>query len=601
MTSKTAPESPGPSGRPGIPARYGTAAAAAVLAAVLLVVAVWVRRVGDFGVETDFYGGYAPRAREILNGGFDPAAYGVVGPVFDLVLAAGMAAGAPAFLFAKLVSLAATVGALVLWSAAARTTAGPRAAAVVPWLLLLSPVFVRHGYLASTDALYAFLLAAAVLATVRARTARGAAGAGGLALLACLTRYQAAVLPLFAAAWFLGRRGGGRRLLAFLAVFPGAGLALAGLLVASGVTLPSPKFLYNIDYEVTGGASWDHYLEEAHANRGAPEAEVLSHLDDVLVRAAKNVPGHLRTEATAAAGLPLALLALAGVLVLAFRGGETGDGGNRKDALRLASLWVIQFVSLLPVQASERYALTQVPLYAVLAGAALSWWRFRGGTSRSRGKWILAAVLAAGMAVNAEAQVRYQERQPRFLLPIAEEARGRVPPGAAVMARKPHLAYLLDGTWVFFPDVMDLAALRDRMAASRPDYVFYGSSAFLLRPAFRFLLFPPYRPPGWEPVASVMGEGVLYAVGDAFYAAPIPEDDATLRALENATLSTPDLPLYAARELAGYMAVTGRCPAALREYRRLLTFTTLDERDRHLMEYCRRAVAGIPDSTGEGR
>ena len=23
--------------------------------------------------------------------------------------------------------------------------------------------------------------------------------------------------------------------------------------------------------------------------------------------------------------------------------------------------------------------------------------------------------------------------------------------------------------------------------------------------AFRFLMFPPYRPPGWEPVAVVMG------------------------------------------------------------------------------------------------
>src|SRR5215204_6594425 len=42
--------------------------------------------VGDYFVETDFYGGYAPGVRALFDHGLDPARYGVVGPVYELLL-----------------------------------------------------------------------------------------------------------------------------------------------------------------------------------------------------------------------------------------------------------------------------------------------------------------------------------------------------------------------------------------------------------------------------------------------------------------------------------------------------------------------------------
>src|SRR5258705_8054777 len=49
-------------------------------------VLLWMHPVGDYFVETDFYGGYAPGVRALWAHGLDVSRYGVVGPVYELVL-----------------------------------------------------------------------------------------------------------------------------------------------------------------------------------------------------------------------------------------------------------------------------------------------------------------------------------------------------------------------------------------------------------------------------------------------------------------------------------------------------------------------------------
>ena len=144
--------------------------ALAVLALVQAWVAFGLRRVGGFGVETDFYGAFAPRARDILDGAFDPARYGVTGPLYDLFLAAGMALGADAYLVARIGSVTGTVVAAAVWTWIAGRVFGPAVVRWTAWLFLLSPGFLRHGSLASTDAPYLALAALGVAAVVAAGT-----------------------------------------------------------------------------------------------------------------------------------------------------------------------------------------------------------------------------------------------------------------------------------------------------------------------------------------------------------------------------------------------------------------------------------------------
>ena len=543
-----------------------------------------MRRIGDFGVETDFYGTYAPRAREIASGHFDLRHYGVTGPLYEVVLALGIVLGIPVFTWAKTVSALSILASSYLWARIAGQTIGQAAGRWIPWLLLISPAFVRFGYIASSDALYCFLFSLALFALVRSETAGKYFGAGLTALVAFLVRYQALVFPGFALLWWIGRPGVLRRWLFYLLAFPGVFVLL--LLVASlaGDPLPKPDFLYNIHYEVSEGhIDWDEYQAKA-TERGNPWEILLRNPGAVLLAALGNVPNHLESEVLSGAGLVLGVLVLVGLAALFVR--EPGFS----TVLRFTGFWVLQFLLLLPTQASERYALTQVPLLALIAAWGLARLSERPRVRPVR--WALpafGALLFLGLVLNTQSQIRYQKRQPRFLLETASQLEGVIQPQDRIMARKPHLSFLLNCRWVYFPDSKDVTALRTAMLRAPAEYVYYGRNEVALRPNFRFLSFPPYRPSGWE-VARADSNGVLYRVGESFMSTQIADDDAMLRQLENATLSTPGIPVNEARRLAAFLAQSGRCDQALREYERIKKFAALTAEEERNVEACRAAL-----------
>jgi hypothetical protein len=568
--------------RPGL---LSTSALPAVLlAAALLVFVVWVRKIGDFGVETDFYGTYVPGARRIVRGDLEPWRYGVTGPLYECLLAVGMLLRIPPFAFAKILSAASMVGTLLVWRQIAFRTLRSRAAEFVPWLLLLSPAFVRFGYIASSDAFYCFLVSLGLFFLTRAETVEASVRAGIVALIAFLTRYQALVFPGFGVLWWAGKPKWVRLWTVFLAVFPGT--VLVGLLVLPllGVRLPKPEFLYNIHYEVSETRlDWDAYGEHLK-ERGSPTEILLRQPGLVFLTACSNVPGHLKNEALHVAGPCLALLVVLGALALIVA--RSGRG----VPLRFASLWLLQFTSLLPAQASERYALTQVPLLAIVSAWGVDT-LLRSTRARSIRGWValLGGIFVCGLVLNVRDQVVYQDRQPRRLLETAAQVSGVIRPTDQIMARKPHLPYLLGATWVYFPDASDLTDLRMRMTETPANYVYYGKNEFALRPNFRYLWFPPYRPAGWDLVHSDP-DGVLYRVSPEFFSFKIAEDDSTLRQLENDTLSGDELPLEQARRLAAYLGRTGRCAQCLSEYERIRKFAPLSPDEEQQVEACRAAL-----------
>src|SRR5678809_1133188 len=74
--------------------------------ASVIPVLLFLHPVGDYFVETDFYGGYAPGVKALFAHGLDPARYGVVGPVYELVLGLAGVSGLDLFRLAQLLSLA---------------------------------------------------------------------------------------------------------------------------------------------------------------------------------------------------------------------------------------------------------------------------------------------------------------------------------------------------------------------------------------------------------------------------------------------------------------------------------------------------------------
>jgi len=550
----------------------------------LFIFVVWVRRIGDFGVETDFYGTYAPGARDIVHGHIDPRRYGVTGPLYEFVLAFGMLFRIPAFPFAKVLSALSILGTLILWTRIATGMLGDRVGRWVPWLLILSPTFVRFGYTASSDALYCLLFTLAVFALTQAENVKASFKSGISALVAFAARYQALVFPGFAFLWWIGKPKALRLWGFFLIAFPG--LLLVGLLVLSlaGISVPKPDFLYNVHYEVSKGhVDWDDYLNQA-GGRGNPWDVFIKQPGSVLAAALSNVPKHLENELVHAAGMALIPFVIAGFVSLFV------SAPGRGSALRFASFWLLQFILLLPTQVSERYALTQIPLLAVVSS-----WSLETLAGKLRRNWVpraapvLGAVILCGLALNVRNQIDYQRRQPRYLIETAAQIESLTHSTDRIMARKPHLPYLLNCRWVYFPDAQDLTALRASLSKTPAEYVYYGRSEFTLRPNFRFLCFPPYRPAGWDVVRSDPN-GVLYRVEEGFFSSDIPADDGTLRQLENDTLSENQIPVEEARRLAAFLVATGRCEQAVSEYERIQKFAPLSSTDVGNLEGCREAL-----------
>src|SRR5262249_40145481 len=123
----------------------------------------------------------------------------------------------------------------------------------------------------------------------------------------------------------------------------------------------------------------------------------------VLRRELFNVWDHLRLDATALAGTPVALTALAG-LALALL-----DGTFR----RLWPLWVagaLAFLVLVPVFYSERYSLPVLPMYATLAAAAFASPLVALAVGKGGGLWLKSLLAVVPLVMALDASVKLQVR-----------------------------------------------------------------------------------------------------------------------------------------------------------------------------------------------
>ena len=171
-----------------------------LFAVTLMAIARGPHKLGAFDVESDFYGGYAPAAVAMQHGhvletsGRLPAVYGFVGPAYPAVLALLAPAFRDLFDAAELLSVVSCVAVVALWFLLLRRRANASVALVAVLLLMSNPLLVRYGYSATTDAMALALQSAALFVLFTRPGRAGAVGAGLLAGLAMLTRYNSAYL-----------------------------------------------------------------------------------------------------------------------------------------------------------------------------------------------------------------------------------------------------------------------------------------------------------------------------------------------------------------------------------------------------------------------
>jgi hypothetical protein len=447
-------------------------------------VALALRPIGDFGVETDFYGDFAVYAREWAAG--KPSLMnGFRGPFYYILLAVIGKTGLDLFAVAKVLSVLSAGACLLLAGQLLRKILGQPAAIAGVLLIAASPTFIDYAYRACNDLVFLALALGALrlLFVDDERVVRGWAAAGLLAGAAWMTRYNGSVLvpaAFVVAPLLFGRT---RRTLQA----PGA--FLAGWLV---VSLPWLLFVAG----EAGSPFWNKAYENIAIEvltEDPNRAQITGFMSAIDIRSvgdiwnvsparflrvmAGNVVDHLVSDARKLVGIPWAIVAVLG-LGLGFRAFR-----NRR-ALAFALVGALTYASLLPVFYNERFMLPLLPFWAAAAGGLATALAARGaaaggraaepamrGAARKPGSSAAAAgpsplltglFLALGLlALYGQVQgFRLATDPTRFgglpgeYLRLVENvtANGlRIGPDTPIAARKPHLAWFFGAPTVGVP------------------------------------------------------------------------------------------------------------------------------------------------------
>jgi hypothetical protein len=129
-------------------------------------------------------------------------------------------------------------------------------------------------------------------------------------------------------------------------------------------------------------------------------------------------------------------------------------------------------------------------------------------------KWIVLLFIFV-FIFNKSYKTAYSEikSEPRYLLEISEKLKRSANQSDKIMSRKPHLAYLSNMQFEYFPQVDSLSMLIETAKENDCKYVFYGKIEQKLRPQLNNLTKPEIVSPFLDLVCSNEKEKIyLYSV-----------------------------------------------------------------------------------------
>ena len=469
---------------------------------------------GTYATETDFYHYYAPDAERIAGWQFPENPY--QGPGYPVVLALGKALTGDLFTAGKWLSIlsAALVGlfAFLIFERAFGYWVGVGAQLIV----FVSDQFPEFAMNATTDAFFLLLC----LATLVVFTSRGLSPLPRVALtaaltsLAYLTRYNA----LFLVPTFLF----GITLLDYFDLRWRERLKLAALFVGVFLLVSAPWFyanykqrgspVYNANYL---NIATEFYPELANDNvfqEGTRKlSERFNSFGEVLgydpARIVKHYPVNFYDSIVQSVTGDLVSpwvgwFALAGFVLALF------ERRRSKPATLILFSGVVYLLLLALTHWEARYYFYIMVLYAGLAVYAafplLELIQARGVLRHPAAMLapiaLVAVMLAHSFTMAKKETTKFLRSHPREVIKACGYFKAANVTGARVVARKPHVAYICNQEWVFFPPVKSLDDLRAWSKDNRVDYITISSVEISRRRELAALKDPRNAPAWLEPV-----------------------------------------------------------------------------------------------------
>jgi len=474
-----------------------------------------------YGTETDLVGEYIPAGQELARGVLHAERFSTKGPGYPLLLAlAAPVSGGDWFLAARLLNSVAA-GVVVWVTFAFFAGLGGQIALAVSLGLLVTPAFLMAGFEAGTD-LPALALAMGSACLGFSATARHRYFAAGLlAGLAILTRSNYIAVPIAGLFIIMVRREwfrAGKYLAGMLLPL----LSWVGVHLAATGQFPRDSNYLNLAHAVYGTRqSWEDFLTTA-APRFGSYADVLR-LDPmrVLMAVVFNLTTRWWMDATRLLVLPLGILGIIGIAWFWRRHGAWPV----LAAHALSAYMVLCFTFYAP-----RFNLYLIPFY--LSGVALALLptlprvpsvasEIVKRNSVSRGLVAIVALYAVSATVSLSHIRSTLSHTAYATYEVGKALRLIGDPQAAVMARKPHVAYYAGLHYLPMPRTAGLTDLIVEAYRRQAQFVFMSQAEANLRPEFTVLTDSGVSLPGLRQVAYRRdrgGSAAAYAVS-----APLPD------------------------------------------------------------------------------
>lgn len=480
-------------------------------------------KIGDYGVETDFYQSYVPAVQEFLKGNilidaFHGPLYQIVLGIFGFVIGEFLKAG-------MLINILSASAVIFLTMTLVRKLFSNEYSFFVGILLAVNPIFIQYTYSAGTDMFFNALICLAVYLLFIKNDFRysNLIFTSFVTGLAYLTRYNGIFLIILffliiiVNYWGIDLKTKIKASLTFFVTF---------IITISpwGIFLLIKKgsFFYNDNYRNIafelygkGKISWDSFWYSGDNQFSSITDVIFNDPVNFITHMLYNVYEHFILDLQILIGWELGVGVILGLAIFILNN-PLKIIKTKKFAYMISG--GVFFIILFLVFYSERFSLFLIPFYTIIAIYPF----LSDGRSLRKilSKPILISILIAISLSTFTRSYSFNSRRidsgPKEILEMRDWYFENVPiaeRGKNIAARKPHIAYYLKMNFHVIPISENYQDFLDKIKEERDDYIYFGTWEASMRPEVSDLLNPDYFFPGLTPIKSFSDPpAVLYKV-----------------------------------------------------------------------------------------
>jgi len=479
--------------------RYLGLALAAAYFVIILIVSLLYHKVGDYGVETDFFWSYVPEAKSFINGFLVIDQFR--GPFYPIILGSLNLIFNNYFFTGILIGIFSAAAVIFLTYEMIRKLFSPLSAFIVVLLLGVNPIFVQYSYSAGTDMMFNALATATLYIFFKDNNLnyQNLIIAGMFAGLSYLTRYNGVFLLgfvfiiLFVNYWNISWLKRIKTSMIFVFVF-----ALTFAPWGVYCFIKKGSFFYNgnyknIAYEIYGKGTlaWDQFWFDHSSSYSSLFDVIAINPLKFFLTLIGNIGENFWSDMNGLMGIYMGVFTILGLILLMIK--PRINWKSRVTGYYLSNIFF--FSLLLLIFYSDRFSLVLIPFYVVLAihpffsENFILYKKIPIGVGYAIVTILIVITLSKSISFNSSRI----SSGPNDLIELQDWYNKNIPAerrGKKLAARKPHAAYHLGMQFHLLPMADSLSEILAELKKNDVDYLYLNPTETGLRREYQSLLNP---------------------------------------------------------------------------------------------------------------